>query len=216
MISLMLNLEKIKRPEDQQYLVYTYVLSPERGNVTGYFIPLYVTSSSERAEDKAKEIIETTGYKDILTYPMGIWMSLGESTSEKIIPVEVRENLKEFAKEEDKRIAEMKKERKRIEEEVQAEQHAIQDSETIESYYYDWYCAVQNKAHVDAMKESMKKIEEAYQTRINNIRDKNIKYPDHASRWKDLIKERLSRRGETRQAESILEAAEKIACQENI
>lgn len=129
-IDLMLALEKTKRPEDQNYLVYTYVLSPQQDDKNqpiGYFIPLYVASNSEKADDKAKEIIEITNYPDILTHPMGKWFSLGDSSAEKITPVEIRDNLKEFARQEDEKKIERSKERKRIEAEVKAEQKAIQD-----------------------------------------------------------------------------------------
>ena len=68
--NLMLALEKIKRPEDQSHLVYTYVLTPDGSNPVAYFIPLLVCSSYERAKEKVEEIIATTGYQEILIYPI--------------------------------------------------------------------------------------------------------------------------------------------------
>lgn len=213
---LMLALEKVKRPLDQSHVVYTYVLSPEGGSPAGYFIPLHVASSQEKADEKAQEIIETTGYQDILTYPMGLWISLGDSTAEKITPVEIRDNLKDFAKKEDGRKAERSKERRRIEAEIQAEQKAIQDPDTIESYYYDWFCAVQNKARLDALKEEMEIMEAAYKQRLDNIRTKTERHPNFKDEWKEVLLNRLSRRNEKNHAEVVIAGAEEIIRQEQL
>ncbi len=213
-LDLMLALEKVKRPLNQSHVVYTYVLSPEGSKPAGYFIPLYVAPNEERADEIAQEIIETTGYKDILTYPMGLWISLGDSTAEKVTPVEVRDNLKEYAKKEDEKKVERSKERRRIEAEVQAEQKAIHDPESIESYYYDWFCAVQNKARRDALKEEMEVMDVAYKKRLDNIKAKTMKHPNYQEEWKPLLLERLSRRGEKNHAEVVIQASEEIRHEE--
>jgi len=215
-LSLMLALEKIKRPEDQGYLVYTYVLNPEGNKPVAYFIPLYITSSCERASEKAREIIETTGYKDILTYPMGLWISLGDSTVEKVTPVEVHDGIKDYAEREEKKKEERSKERKRIEEEVKAEQRNIQDPESIESYYYDWFCAVQNKNYLTSLKKEISNLEEAYKKRLDNIKAKNLKHPEFRDTWQKVLLERLSRRGEKLQAEFVIREANEIVKDEGI
>ena len=215
-LDFMLALEKVKRPANQDYVVYTYVLSPEGSKPAGYFIPLCVVSSQERADATAQEIIEITGYQDVLTYPMGLWISLGDSSNEKITPVEVRGNLKEFAKKEDERKVERSKERRRIEAEVQAEQKAIQDANSIESYYYDWFCAVQNKARLDALKEEMVIIETAYDARLRSLIEKTERNPHFKEEWKDLLRERLSRRGEKDHAEAVIKGAEEIIEEEDL
>lgn len=215
-LDLMLALEKVKRPLDQSYVVYTYVLSPEGSQPAGYFIPLYVASTEEKAEEKVQEIIETTGYHDVLTYPMGLWISLGDSTAEKVTPIEIRENLKEYAKKEDEKKTERSRERRRIEAEVQAEQKAIQDPDSIESYYYDWFCAVQNKARRDTLKEEMEVMDVAYKHRLDNIRAKTERHPEHKDAWKDLLIKRLSRRGEKSHAEAVIGSAEKIIQEEHL
>ena len=212
----MLALEKVRRPTDQNYIVYTYVLSPPGSSPVGYFIPLCVASTQERADEKAQEIIETTGYQDILTYPMGLWISLGDSTAEKVTPIEVRDNLKEFARKEDEKKVEISKERRRIEVEVKAEQKAIQDPNTIESYYYDWFCAVQNKARLDALKEEMENLSQAYQQRLKNIKEKSGRNPQFKDEWKDVLQERLSRRGEGHHAEAVIKGAEEIIKEEHL
>ena len=70
-LNSMLALEKIKRPDNEDYIVYTYVLTPKdnqseqssntsnKPNATpvAYFIPLCIASSREKATEKAEEII---------------------------------------------------------------------------------------------------------------------------------------------------------------
>jgi uncharacterized protein YhaN len=213
LIKSLLALEKIKRPEVQAYIVYTYLLNKD-GGPFGYFIPLRVCSSEEQAEEKAKEIMELTGHGSVFTYPMGRWISLGDPDQVKVIPI--HDELKEYADKEKKYQDELRHERERIQEDIKKEQAAIIQADTLESYYYDWVCAVQNKAHVDAMRKEVSAVEEAYKKRIKSLQEKQEKFPTFKEDWEKVFLERLTARGEKDQAEAIIRFSKEIALQENL
>ena len=206
-IQNLLDLEK----DDDRWLVYTYLIPDQpTGKAAAILIVLDIANSESKAKKKAEEIIRKTGHNDILTYPMGKWLTLGDPSFEKMTPVEIRDKLGEFAEKEETNIAKQKKERRAVEEEIKAEQKAIKDDSTIESYYYDWICAVQNKAVRDSYKESYDQADRVYRMRVERIRDKDSKYPEHKQKWKDTFIERLEKRGEGYEAKAIVNASEEI------
>lgn len=209
-INTMLALEKLNKAS--QHLVYTYILAPE-GTTTckGYFIPLKVVSDAEIAEEKAKEIIQLTGYPEILTFPMGRWIPLGTSLDEKVSLVETRKDLEAYGEEQDRKRDKLHRERERINKEIQVEQKARKDPDSIESYYYDWICAVQNKAFIERSRQDLLEVEAAYKHRLANLQTKTQHHPEYASQWKDLLRTRLTSRGEGYEAEAIIAASEAIA-----
>lgn len=215
-VKSLIALEKIKRPLDHGYLVYTYILNSKHTTPAGYFIPLFIAKTEEEANEKAKEIILLTDHKEILTYPMGKWISLGDSTNEKISRVNVREDFKDYALKEEEKRESLAKERKEIEKDIEAEDEALRDPNSIESYYHDWVNAVMNKQYLIFYREEVNKIEEAYRKRIENINEKQKKNPQYKDEWKDYLKKRLKLRKEEKQGKVILDEAEKIRQEENL
>lgn len=212
-LQLMLSLEKIKRPENERYIVYSYVLAPPQekksSQPAGFFIPLHIAPNKEKADELAEDIIKVTGYPDVMTYPMGLWISLGDKQSEEISIVTHHE-LKEHADREEERKQRLAQERKQIEAEVRAEQEAMTDPDSIEAYYYDWFCTVQNKAHLDYLEAQVKQANDAYRHRLNSLVTKAKLHPEYKDKWQALLLERLEKRGEKDHAQHVICAARAI------
>lgn len=213
-INTYLALEKIRNTDDDKHIVYSYILDEEAK--TPYFIPLFVASSQKKAEKKAREIIEVTGHGNVWTYPFGCWIAMGDKSDEKVTLVEIRDNLEKIKRNDDKKDAKIKEERRRIEKEIRQEQQAMQDDNSIESYYFDWVCAVQNKSRIVGLREELTQAEESYNMRVKNIQDKQEKNPTYREEWQELLLQRLRSRGEEVQALAIIAAADDLKKVENL
>ena len=206
-LETLLALEKIKRPSDQKFLISTYVTSEEKGYT--YFIPLYITETKKEAQEKVDEIMKLTGYKDLTISHFGKWMNLGDLTDVKVTILDV-------AKSEEEKEDNLKKEREQIAKEIQEEQGAINDPDSIESYYYDWYCAVQNKVSVSHYEEILDTAKKVYEKRISNIREKEKTHPSFKNNWQSLLLSKLSRRGEGEHGKMIVETSNIIRKEESL
>lgn len=174
-VNLMFKLEKL---ETNGWLIYTYIAS-RKGTC---FIPLYVEKSQEEAHKKAEDIIKKTGYREILTAPLGHWFSL--SRDEKVIPVEI-------AKDEDKKSEEVRKE-------IKEEEKNIYQEGTLEWYYYNCFCAVQDKAHIENLEKE-----------LNQTLEKIKSHPPPEN-WEKIFEERLEKRDEGNQARMVINEIKKL------
>lgn len=206
-VESLLALEKIKRPSDQKFLISTSVTSEEKGYT--YFIPLYMTMTEKEAQEKVEDIMKLTGYKDLTVSPFGKWMSLGDPTNEKV-------TILDAAKSEEEKADDLKKEREKITKEIQEEQEMINDPDSIESYYYDWYCAVQNKVSVQNYGDILDTSKKVYEKRISNIRNKEMLHPSYKDTWQSLLLSKLTRRGESEQGKMIIETSNIIRKEESL
>lgn len=193
----LLALEKIRQEIPPKYIVYSYLLTDD--GKRGYFIPLDIKSSKEEADSMAKEIITQSGHSDILTTRFGVWIPLGITEEERIIPINARQELGEIAKKQEEERHRIEREAKRINKEIQAEQKAIADDIGIDAYIYDLFCAVQNKDHYSYLIKEANQIKEMYEKRLASIANKDIAFPQYKEGWKAVLKDKLRRRGEESQ-----------------
>ena len=216
-IETLIALEKVKPPHDQEYIIYTYILpeSPQPDQPVGYFIALEVCPEN-KVKERVERIIRVSDYSDIYACRLCEWFSLGDPKGEKKSSIEIRDNLKEYAELEDTRKEKIRQERERVSQEIRQELVDIDDPDKIESYYYDWFCLVLNKQHLESLEKEIASLRQANQKRFLGLQEKAKKHPDYRHKWQQVLLERLSRRGEKSQAEYVIQEAKEICRQHNV
>jgi hypothetical protein len=223
-------LTRHRHPSNQKYSIYAYFLvdrpkdPKEEFDPVGMYIPLGSYGTPEEAEKVAQHLIKTTGHPMICVRQTCTW---GELTSKigknsKFIGGEEHESTKsDHARQVEKTLNEMhqamqEREREQFERRKQIEQEIIDekdhqtDPETIDYYIHNWVMAVKNQAAYQVYLKETEKAKQAFEKRVEAIREQYHRQPQFDKIWLDELKERLTRRDELELYEAVKTAVKEI------
>lgn len=205
-------LEKIKVPPDQQYVIYAYFLYSEpKDGVYGKQIYLGAYSR-KKALKKVKKIIKATGHDCIYVTKACNWEDIDERKHPDRT-IYLTDNRKDLDLDEQFKSKILKRQqddedRDRISKELDQQLVDESDPTTVEYYAHNWFNAIRNKAMIEYHKEQVKHYEEHYNKRIEKIRTQYKNQPEVEEKWLPIYKVRLEARKE-KDVYSLLEQGHK-------
>lgn len=129
--------------------------------------------------------------------------------SKPLVKSPIDTGMTEMLKQEDAKREALAAEQKRLREEIQEEQKRSSDPTTIDYYIKLWYLIILNKAKLDEYqtkptdKQQMQAAEKIFSERVRTLRELASKRPEMETKWQEILRERMLRRGEGKIYEMI-------------
>lgn len=196
-------LQKIKPKRDQKWCVISYILSDEvKDGMHGLWNLIGTYNNREDAIDTAKDLVKETGITSIYAMPTCEWREIDErvKVDRTIIVEDEKDNIdKEIIKRQktEHEILQKKYEdNELLKKELMKTLKLEKNEESVEYYTRLWYLAIKQYEKINHLKEEIKTIEKSYKKMIDDIKNLDIKYPDHQNNWISKLEESLPKRGE--------------------
>lgn len=202
-------LMKISQPKGQEFAVFTYflnrdIITPEGqvDNLYGVVFHMGTYPTFNRAEKRAKQIIEMTGCVDVIVAKLGLPARLTVHPDTHLVtevPVDLKGKLIEMQNkswaEEEKRAEEQMS----IQEEILADKEAEKDPNHPEYFRHQCFLAIRNRANYQHYKKMADDAWERYKEREQKIREFYHDNPNgHGIEevWLENLEKKLARRDE--------------------
>lgn len=202
-------------PTDHNYCVVAYFLTEEKADngCQGLWMCLGCYKDSDKAVERAQELIEITGHHSIFACSTCSWEELNEEVNTnrtKVIPVHLNERLDKQMEKERKRIEKLQEKEQLIRQEIDDEIKEESDENSMAYYIRQWYVAIKNVISMEYHRKQLEEMTEAYNKRIENIKTSENNHPEYKKDWLPTLVGQYKRRSEEKFIPMTLTGFKKI------
>lgn len=186
--------------------VFAYVLNRDMiqadgtlDDLHGVVFSLGSFRTKEEAAAYAKTVIEVTGHPSVMVAKFGMPAKLTVNFEPGIVEevkVDIKGKLLKFEDEQYKREKEIYEQRLKLEKELMEEAELETDPDSVEHFKRNVFVALKNKATQTFHDKAAKDAKDAYNKRVEVVRDHYKRHPEHELEWLPLLKQKLVERGE--------------------
>ncbi len=201
--------------QGQNFILMAIVTRPEvsEGESHGILMHIGTYETEEEAEWKMKVVMCDYYIRELFIVKSCQWHDIGGASTEHLVPVSDKGKVMEAQYRQMEEQRKEKEKRKKIRDDVEREQELAQEEGTIEEYIRLWYLVIKNRELMDTHLRARKEAQEAFEKRKVQLREAFNANPQYEEQWLDLLKKRLSSRGEEEVFEMIKKCHDKIGCQ---
>jgi hypothetical protein len=156
-------------------------------------------STSEKADEHAKNIISITGHPGVISAKYGFPIPLTtkfDPSAVTEVPVDMKGRIIELESSQYKQQREDYEKRIKQERDVMKEAEDETDPDNIEHFKRQCYLAIKNRASFQVHSREADTAWKNYKTRETSVRDHFHRHPEHEAQWLPYLKEKLIERGE--------------------
>lgn len=217
------SLFRLQAPPDQATCLYAYCLNadllkrdPDIPNeeqnmkaVYGAIFPLGAFPSREKAEQRAKEIIQATGYSGIsvcdYARPGILRLDPDPATTVVVSPDGQGQLLQQLQE------SNYQRERRKFEDDLRQQQERVRelqasyDPATPEHFRVNCALAMQHLSEMGRLEQQMRDLRESYERRLHAVRTHYQQHPEHEADWLAFLKEKRYPRADEPYFSALLE-----------
>lgn len=207
-------LSKRTPPVGSEYCVVVYLpLAKVQDGKYGLWYCAGCYCTREKACAAARDIIYETGISTVYATKCCQWEYLDEeSKPDRIewVPADKETKYRLAAEEKCKREMMKVEADQKLRSQIEAEQLAEANPDTIEAYTKNYYAAIRNYAHVQCLKRQLVEAEKEYQRYSDKVKTLGSKHPEYREQWLPRLKDKLTARSEMHHYQYIEAAASEL------